>query len=296
MILKKTWLAFAAIALGVDVNATEGGGSIYPVGSENFTCCALPPPGLYGMVYAQSLNADKVRGNNGEVVTPPTFKVRATAIAPRIVWVSPFTLAGGSTGVHAIAPLVKLDVNVAPGISQSKAGLGDVVFGPFIGWHHSPSLHTVAGVDFFAPTGRYQKGDLANIGRNYWAVQAVYGISWVNPSGINADAKIMYTFNKKNRDTQYTSGQELIVDYSLGWGFGNGLTVGAGGYLYQQTTDDRQNGLTVANNRGRALAVGPSIRYDSGKGWFVTAKYQVDTHVRNRAEAKAFWLKFVAPF
>lgn len=293
---KKVLLTFAAITLSVSAGATEGGGSIYPVGNENFTCCALPPPGLYGMVYAQSLEADNVRGNDGQVVTPSTFKVRATAVAPRLVWVSKEQVSGGSFGLHAILPLVDLDVHVAPGVAQRKSGLGDVVFGPFVGWHHSQNLHSVAGLDVFAPTGEYTKGDLANIGRNHWALQAVYGISWIDPNGLNADAKVMYTFNLKNKDTQYRSGQELIVDYSLGWGFGNGLTAGVGGYIYQQTTDDKQNGAVVANNKGRALSIGPSIKYDSGKGWFVTAKYQVDTHVRNRADAKAFWLKFVTPF
>lgn len=292
----KTWLTLTAALLGASAQATEGGGSIYAVGNENFTCCALPPPGLYGMVYAQSLKADKVRGNDGEVVTPSTFKVRATAVAPRIVWVSPEQVAGGSPGLHAIFPLVQLDVHVAPGLSQDKSGLGDVVFGPFIGWHHSQNLHSVAAVDFFAPTGSYDKNDLANIGRNHWAAQAVYGVSWIDPQGINADAKVMYTFNQKNKDTQYRSGQELIIDYALGWGFGNGLTAGVGGYLYQQTTDDQHNGATVADNKGRTLAIGPSIKYDSGKGWFLTAKYQADTQVRNRAESKAFWLKFVTPF
>jgi hypothetical protein len=293
---KKVLLTLAAITLSISADATEGGGSIYPVGNENFTCCALPPPGLYGMVYAQSLEADKARGNDGQVVTPSTFKVRATAVAPRIVWVSKEQVTGGSFGLHAILPLVDLDVHVAPGVAQRKSGLGDVVFGPFVGWHHSQNLHSVAGLDIFAPTGEYTKGDLANIGRNHWALQAVYGVSWIDPNGLNADAKVMYTFNLKNKDTQYRSGQELIVDYSLGWGFGNGLTAGVGGYLYQQTTDDKQNGAVVADNKGRALSIGPSIKYDSGKGWFVTAKYQVDTHVRNRADAKAFWLKFVTPF
>lgn len=297
--MKKTLVSIAAIA-AVSVStmtyATEGGGSVYPVGSENFTCCALPPPGLYGIVYAQSLSSDKAKGNDGQVVTPSTFKVKANAIASRIIWISPNQLAGGNMGVHAIFPLVNLDVNIAPGISQSKSGLGDITFGPFIGWHHSQNLHSVAAVDFYAPTGKYKSGDLANIGRNYWAFQPVYGVSWINPSGINADAKIMYTFNQSNKDTHFKSGQELIVDYAFGWGFGNGLTAGVGGYLYRQTTDDEQNGATVPNNKGRALAIGPSVKYDSGKGWFVTAKYQVDHQVRNRAEAKAFWVKTVFPF
>ena len=105
----------------------------------------------------------------------------------------------------------------------------------------------------------------------------------------------MWTFNQRNHATDYRSGQEFIVDYSAGWGFGNGLTVGAGGYVYRQMTDDSQAGQTIAGNRGRAFAIGPSIKYDSGKGWFVTAKYQMETDVRNRPEGAAFWLKAVFP-
>jgi hypothetical protein len=293
--MKKTLLlSFALGAAGI-AQATEGGGSIYAVGNENFICCALPPPGVYGIVYAQSLTADKVRGNDGQVVTPSTFKVKATALAPRLVWVSPYQVVGASFGLHTILPIVALDVNVVPGVAQSNTGIGDVVFGPFLGWHHSQNLHTVAALDFFAPTGKYSITDIANIGRNYWAMQTVYGVSWIDPAGLNADAKMMYTFNQKNKDTQYKSGQEFIVDYALGWGLGNGFTVGVGGYLYQQTTDDKLDGATVADNKGRTLAIGPSVKYDSGKGWFITAKYQTDTNVRNRADSKAFWLKAVFP-
>jgi hypothetical protein len=289
----------AAFAVGVSgvSQATEGGGSIYPVGSENFTCCALPPPGLYGMVYGQSYSADKVRGNDGQTVTPDGFKVRAVAIAPRVVWVGSTDFAGAAVvGVHGILPLVDLKVTAMPGLSQSKSGIGDLVFGPFLAWHHSQNLHTVLGLDMFAPTGSYKLGDLANIGRNYWAVQPVFGVSYIDPNGFNADAKTMWTYNFKNSDSNYKSGQELIVDYALGWGLGGGWTVGVGGYLYQQVNDDKSNGATVANNKGRALAIGPSVRYDGGKGWFFTAKYQAEENVRNRADGAAFWLKAVFPF
>jgi hypothetical protein len=134
-----------------------------------------------------------------------------------------------------------------------------------------------------------------NIGRNYWAIQPVFGISRIDPNGLNADAKVMWTYNFKNKDTDYRSGQELIVDYAVGWGLNNGWTLGLGGYAYQQLTNDKQNGATVPDNKGRAFAIGPSVRYDSGKGWFITAKYQAENSVRNRPEGTAFWLKFVHP-
>jgi hypothetical protein len=286
--------AAAALAAGSAL-ATEGGGSIYPVGAENYLCCALPPPGVYGMVYVQRYSADKVRGNSGQVVTPPSFEVTAYAVAPRIVWVTPHTVAGASLALHALLPVVNLDVNVVPGVSQRKTGLGDLNLGVALGWHHSPALHTLAALDVFLPTGRFDKNDLANIGRNYWAIQPVGGVSYIDPKGLNADAKVMWTVNFENKDTNYKSGQELIVDYSAGWGLGNGWTIGAGGYLFQQLNNDKLGGATVADNKGRAFAIGPSIKYDSGKGWFVTAKYQAETSVRNRADGAAFWVKAVFP-
>ena len=84
--------------------------------------------------------------------------------------------------------------------------------------------------------------------------------------------------------------------YSLGWGVGGGWVVGAGGHAYRQIADDKQAGATVAGgNRGRSFSIGPSVKYDSGKGWFVTVKWQKESAVRNKAEGSAFWLKAVFP-
>ena len=145
--------------------------------------------------------------------------------------------------------------------------------GPALGWHHGPKLHTLLALNIFAPTGKFDKNNLTNIGRNHCSVQPIAGVSYIDPNGLNADAKVMWTYNLKNKDTGHTSGQEFIVDYSIGWGLGIGWTLGAGGYAYQQLNDGKLNGATVSNNKGRAFAIGPSIKYDSGKGWFVTAKY-----------------------
>lgn len=288
-------LALAAgLVAATGAQATEGGGSIYPVGVENFGCCALPPPGLYGMVYAQHYTADTLRDDNGDRVAIPGFKVRANVVAPRLVWMTNEQVAGGGLAFHAIVPVVNLKVSAA-GLSQTKNGLGDIDLGTAVAWHHSPQLHTLAGVDLFLPTGEFDKKDLANIGRNYWTVQAIYGVSYLNRAGWNADAKIMYNFNDKNRDTDYRSGQELIVDYSAGWGFGNGWTAGVGGYLYQQTTNDRAPAGAAKSEKGRAFSIGPSVRYDSGKGWFATVKYEQEMSVRNRAEGEALWFKAVFP-
>ena len=289
-------VALSAWVLGTSLvaHATEGGVSMYPNGTENFMAGALPPPGLYGMVYANHYEATQVNDNSGNSLNIPGFKVQANVVAGRIVWLPGVKVMGGDLVTHAILPMVNLSVDAA-GASQSKTGQGDMTVGVGVGFHHSPSLHSVMALDFFLPTGGHDKNDLANIGKNHWGFEPMYAVSIVNPNGFNGDIKLGYIFNGRNSATDYTSGNEFHFDYAAGWGLGNGWTVGVGGYVYKQMTDDKQGGVTVANNLGSAMAIGPNVKYDSGKGWFATLKWEQETNVKNRAEGQSLWLKAVFP-
>ena len=225
----------------------------------------------------------------------PTFGLSANVAATRLVWSTPHAVAGGNLVLRSILPLVNLKVEV-PGQSQSKTGLGDITFGSGIAWHHSPSLHSVLALDLVAPTGGYERSNLANIGRNYWSVQPVYTVSHINPAGFNGDIKLTFNFNQKNKDTNYRSGNEVRLDYSAGWGVGGGWVLGVDGYAMRQLGDDELAGVSQANSKGAAFAIGPSVKYDDGKGWFITAKLQRETAVKNRPEGSALWIKTIIPF
>jgi hypothetical protein len=291
----RTGLAMSWGLAAAAANATEGGGSIYPMGAESFLTGALPPPGLYPLLYATHYRADKLKDNHGNTV-PLDFKVTANAVVPRLVWVTDNKLFGGQVAHALLVPLVKLDVDVGA-VGQSKSGIGDMTITALaLGYHHNAHLHSVFALDILAPSGRYDKTEMANIGRNYWAIQPVYSASFIDPAGWNADIKLMYDVNFKNTDTHYQSGHELHADYSLGYGFKQHWVAGVGGYVYKQITSDQQNGIDVPNNKGQALAIGPAIKYDNGKGLFVMAKWQKEMNVHNRAEGHAFWIKALLPF
>ncbi|KAA0946023.1 hypothetical protein FQ186_16150 [Pseudomonas sp. ANT_H14] len=273
--------------------ATEGGGSSYPMGADNYMTGAMPPPGFYAQIFAERYRADRLLDNRGKSALDD-FHLSADVIAPRLIWVTEQKVLDGDLAFHLNVPLVDLRVDVN-GQHQKKTGMGDIIFGPALGYHYSDKFHAIYALDIFAPTGRYDRGDLANIGRNYWAFEPIAAFSYVDPAGVNADIKLMYDFNLRNRATDYRSGQELHADYSLGWGFANGWVVGVGGYIYRQTTDDHQDGVRVEGNRGRAFAIGPSVKYASNSGWFVTAKWQKESEVRNRPEGEAYWVKLTIP-
>lgn len=287
----------ASLLLGAvsTVQAAEGGGSNYASGGDNFLMGAVPPPGFYTLVFGNMYRADKVLDHNGNTVTPDDFKLSANVIAPRFVWSTPYEIGSGTLVMHGIFPLVDLKVE-AMGNSERKTGLGDIVFGPGIVHHHSQNLHSVLGVDFVAPTGDYDKNDGVNIGRNYWSTIALYTMSYIDPEGLNWDFKANLIFNQENSATHYKTGTEFDVDYSVGYGLGNDWTVGVSGYLYKQLENDELNGVTLADSKGSAFSIGPSVKYMNDKNWLFTAKFEKEFEVENRPSGYAFRLKTSIPF
>jgi len=296
--MKYTTLCLGAAALltGTTMSfATEGGGSTYPIGAENHLAGAAPPPGVYVLEYVNVYSASRLNDGQGNAIPVPGFKVEAVAAATRIAWVTDKPVLGGQLVGHAIVPLVNVKVSVA-GQSASRTGLGDVSLGAGVAWHHSPQLHSVAALDVVLPTGGYDKSRPVNIGRNHLSVQPAYLVSWIDPNGLNADAKIGLSLNRTNKDTHYRSGSELNIDYALGWGLGNGWVVGVGGNIYQQLAEDKRDGQTLSGTKGRAYAMGPNLKYDNGKGWFITAKLAKEFDVRGRTQGTQFWVKTTIPF
>jgi len=289
----------AALALATPAAATEGGGGHYPNGAEDFMVGALPPPGTYFINYLSWYSADSFRDDSGDKLFDD-FDLDVVANTLRLVHVTDYKFLGANWAVHAFLPLVNVDVSrrIAPPFdreSDSRFGLGDIIIDPFIlGWH-GKNWHLITGLDIYVPTGAYDKNDLANIGRNYWTFEPVVAFTYLSDGGFEVSAKLMYAFNTENNDTNYQSGQEFHMDYTLGYHTGP-WSLGIGGYYYQQTTDDELNSRTFMDGfRGRAFAIGPQVKYDYQNMAF-TLKYQAETNVENRPDGNSLWFKFLYAF
>jgi hypothetical protein len=297
------------LAAGLPAYATEGGGSHYPGGNEDFMAGTLPPPGMYPISYFMYYTANKLKDNNGNNVTagpnPLDFKLDVYAYVFRFVHVTKMKLLGADVAWHALLPLVDQQVKIgAAGIDEKSTGLGDIEFSPFIlGWHFSKNMHLVGTVDFMAPTGRYSATDPSSIGRNYWTIAPIVAATYISDGGFEVSGKFQYFFNTKNKDyqdpgstikTDYLSGNEFICDYLVGQHIGN-WNIGVNGFIYKQVTDDEKNGIAVKDNLGQTISIGPAIQYNY-KNMFFNLKYQWDTEVRNRPEGQKLWLKFLYAF
>ncbi|MCG6941815.1 MAG: transporter [Thiohalocapsa sp.] len=292
-------VATAALVAGTPAIATEGGGSHYPNGAEDFMVGALPPPGNYFIDYLSWYSADSFRDGDGGRLFQD-FNLDVVANTFRFIHVTEHKVLGANWALHAFVPLANVDVSrrIAPPFpreTEDRFGLGDIIVDPFIlGWH-GKDWHVTTGVDIYLPTGAYDKDWLANIGRNYWTFEPIFAFTYLNQAGFEASAKLMYDFSTENNATNYHSGQAFHADYTIGYHTGP-WSLGVGGYYYQQTTDDELDGRTFLGGfRGRAFAIGPEVKYDH-KNMAFTLKYLAETAVENRPEGGSLWFKFLYAF
>lgn len=282
------------------VQAKEGGDQ-YPNGGETWLAGAVPPPGDYFINYFgyYSGKLKDGNGNNAKIKDGSTPDVGAVFDALRYVKVTDTKILGANWGWHVIVPFVnqRMDSNG----KESRTGVGDITINPFILSWHNGDWHTVAALDINLPTGAYDKNDgRRSLGANYYSVEPVFAVTYLNKDGWEASGKFMYNIKTENNDTNYKSGNEFHMDYLLGKRFGE-WGVGLSGYYVKQTTNDKQNGQTVAaqpglwseGRKGEAFAIGPSVTYTTKGGTHFIGQWQHETSVENRFGGDKFWFKLI---
>ncbi len=115
-------------------------------------------------------------------------------------------------------------------ISDQETRFGDLVRGFMLGWHFGNwhfKTHTLVN----APTGFCEQGNLANAGFNRWAIDNAAAFTWLDPEiGLEVSAIAGLTYNWENPTTQYKSGSEFHLEYSVVHNFSKQFAVGVNGY------------------------------------------------------------------
>jgi len=264
-------------------------------GPEGYLTAIAPPPGVYWLGYTVNYRSTRLNDSHGDNKLGTNSGLSLDAAVARMHYATETQWLGGQLVWDVLVPYVDVGLTLGGALTHKK-GLGDIEWGPAVAYHHSPNLHSALALHVQVPTGAYDANSALNIGHNYTTLLPIYALSYVNPTGLNGDIKVTGSWNSTNRDTHYRSGSEMVVDYTLGYAVAPKWVVGVGGYARQQLTDDHGAGVGTDGNRARALAFGPSFIYNNGQGFFLTAKYQVESQVQNMWQGKALWLKATLPF
>jgi len=205
----------------------------------------------------------------------------------------PFELASG-----IVLPFVHGNLSVPPVGNDSRGGMGDlVVHGLYIARKNPEAgLFSSLALDFAFPTGAFSETRIANLGMNDYAFMPNFSVTWFPNSRTELSGTIGYEFHSPNRKTRYHSGNVAYFDGVIGYSVLPNLQIGLQGYALKQTTDDKAGGVVVGDGfRGKALAIGPQIRYNLSAQTAVILKWQHEFNVRNRPEGNRLWIKVSFP-
>ncbi len=232
-----------------------------------------------------------------------------------LVYQSAFEILGGRYAAAAAVPLARLDLDISGsitgprgralngGVSDRSEGLGDIYMAPFmLVWKKGDFTYdTRLGV--FAPTGKYDKDDLANLGKNFWTLEPSVSLCYLgSKNGIEVSTFAGMDFNTENQDTDYKSGTQFHVDATvaqhlpLGKGFAG---VGVNGFYYQQITGDSGDGAVLGDFKGRTAGLGPVLSYLAKIGdhnLLVEVKWLKELETENRLEGDYVWAKVAVTF
>lgn len=301
-----------ATALGTLTNratAAEGAVGFYLLGSTTTNAGILPPPGTYfidyNYYYSGSTNFTlDIAGLtvSGGVDANAYYNIAVP------LWVAPGKVLGGNIGFLMLVPIGWKDVKaglVTPpigGVSlqDDETNFGDIVPGFMLGWHHGNwhfKTHTLVNV----PVGFWERGNLANIGFNRWAIDNAAAFTWLDPKiGLELSAMAGFTYNWENPATDYKTGTEFHLEYAAVQNFSKRFALGVNGYFYDQVTGDSGAGASpiLGPFKGRVAAIGPVMNLNFQLGKIPVAanlKYFREFDVKNRLEGDAGYLQLTMP-
>jgi hypothetical protein len=316
-----TLIAVAALAVlvALPVHAEEGGSGHYmPGGTASFVDALPAKPGLavanYFVYYNGSASKDLHLPFGGLVAAHLDGTVYADTVLA--LYKTPFKLLDGYYTVGAAIPYVHVRIKgdveiVRPGttivrtVRDTASGIGDITLYPFIlGWTElGGDLKSDVRLGIYAPTGSYEKGRLANLGKNYWTFEPAVSLSYLgSKTGLELTAFAGVDVNTKNQKTDYQTGAQIHVDATVAQHLpllGGAIGVGANGFYYQQVSSDSGSGARLGKFKGRTAGVGPVLSYATkiSQADFVTEfKWLPEMTVKNRLDGDYIWLKVGVAF
>jgi len=189
-------------------------------------------------------------------------------------------------------------------LQDTREGMGDTTLAPIILWDMGPNLTLGAALEITVPTGEYAVDRLANTSNNFYTYKPLFSFTWLPTDKTEVSMKTTYSFNGKNKDTDYESGQIFHFDYSASYKITDSLMLGLNGYYLKQTTDDKQYGHTVQFNgedvndgvRGQVFAIGPALHWTFLKYASAEIRWAKEIDVENRPEGEMLWAKVSIPY
>ena len=219
-------LALTTSLAPLTLPAEEGGSGHYLPGAMASFIDALPGREAFAYVnavtyYNGSASGSRRLNPGGQVVANINGTVYADSST--LLYQTSWKILGGQYAAAVTIPYVSMtvdgDVQIGPITGKRRgtaSGLGDIEVQPLmLGWTNG-DLKFGATFGVYVPTGEYEKGALANVGKNYWTFEPGLSVSWLS-SRIGTEVSLFAGYDSSTKDklTDYQSGDVFHLDATL---------------------------------------------------------------------------------
>ncbi len=279
------------------LQAAEGGGSHYLPGVVgDIALAVVPEPGLQvgNSVFVQSGDLG-VAVLGGQVDVNLDLDLVLNMVGATYTFETP--VRGLNYTIGAVIPFGYTDLNAelrlpgggTIGDSDNSFDLSDIAFIPLqLNWSVGAFSFKFAEV-ITTPTGGYDIDKEASLGRNYWSFDTVAAITWFNTeTGTEVSVAPGIMVNTKNDDTDYKTGNEFHIDFTINQFLSETFAIGVRGYYYRQVTGDSGSGAVLGDFKSESLALGPGFfwtpAFAEGR-LTILGKWMHDVEADNRFES-----------
>jgi hypothetical protein len=171
--------AFGSILLAAAPARAQLNGS-HSLGDFGVQSGSQPTPGVYAALFYLHYDTDTIKDADGNTVrlsqSDPS-SIGISAVAPMLWYVSKTKLFGANYGALIVLPWANASLE-APAFalgSTIDTSFSDLLIRPLdLGWHNKRA-DVAAGLQIYAPTGRYTRGGSDNIGKGMWTYEPFLG-------------------------------------------------------------------------------------------------------------------------
>ena len=297
------------------LTAEEGGSGHYLPGAISSFLDGTPDgPALITRFNGLSYQGDYTVGPPLPFAANAVANVKASSYAAGVTvcWRPDVTLPDGwSYAMNATIPYVWMEVEATVSTGQGNIrrsdrvdGIGDIVVMPAqVSYAINADLHLDGRLGVYAPTGDYQVGRLANLGKNYWTIEPTIGVLYLGKgNGIEGSLYAGIDFNTENPDTHFQTGTQVHLDGTLAQHLplAGGLAgIGVTGFYYKQIVDDSGSGVLFPNLRGMTTGLGPVLSYVAAINamtLLIETKWSHEIDTEARLAGDYVWLKAALKF
>lgn len=285
-------------------------------GLTNVLDGAVPGPGFYSFEYLSHYSGvlQDPFGNDVKPNGVDKLKISLLLLMNQGVWVTKTKVLGGNLLFDALVPIVLLD-SKKPYDLIGKSGIGDIILGAGVQWFDTKlfglPFPNRLELDFVLPIGSYNDNGGTkpiNPSSRFLSVEPYWASTLFFNKDFSFSMRNHLTFNGKYKEIQNTDVQ-VGVNYHLNYslehlvgksrfapGQSGELRLGVQGYLAEQLSNDKVNGVNLPNSKESVFAIGPLLQLQTKTGWFLALTTAFEVSAVNRPQGTRTTLRFIKYF